>query len=397
MNRVLAGLAALAFGAAVAADTPPETSAVTRGNTRFALELYGKLRTREGNLFLSPFSVSTALAMTSAGARGQTLEQMEAALHLPPQRALHPANAALFRQVNDPGKSRGYQLSVANALWGQQGFPFLPAFLELNKEHYGAGLFAADFAADPEPARKAINAWVEKETRGRIKDLLAPGTIDRLTRLVLTNAIYFKGDWASQFKKASTRDGDFHVSPGRAVKAPLMFQKATFGHLDGGTFQALEMPYAGKELSMVVLLPKKADGLAALEKELTPDALAGWLKKLRQQEVMVTFPRFRVTAEFELKSALSDLGMPLAFSAAADFSGMNKDRERLYLSAVVHKAFVEVNEEGTEAAAATGVVVKARAAPADPVVFRADRPFLFLIRDGRSGSVLFLGRLVNPA
>jgi serpin B len=394
-KRLLTTLLALVIAAPAAAGEKPDTSALVKGNTRFALELYGRLRGGEGNLFLSPFSVSTALAMTSAGARGRTLEQMQEVLHLPGQKALHPANAALLRLLKGEGKKRGYRLSAANALWGQKGYPFLPAFLKLTSDSYGAGLREADFSRDPEAARREINAWAEKETEGKIKDLLRPGVIDAMTRLVLANAVYFKGDWASQFKKDRTREGAFHLSTGKTVKAPLMSQTARFGLLDAGDFQALEMPYAGKDLSMVVLLPRKADGLAALERSLTPASLAGWLKKLRQEQVEVTFPRFRVTSEFQLREALSGLGMPLAFSREADFSGMNGGGERLSLSAVAHKAFVDVNEEGTEAAAATGTVVKTLSLPVVRV-FRADRPFVFLIREGRSGSILFLGRLANP-
>jgi serpin B len=267
--------------------------------------------------------------------------------------------------------------------------------VKLNKENYGAGLKEVDFAADAEGARKTINAWVEKETKEKIKELLRPGVVGSDTRLVLTNAIYFKGDWARQFKKDATREEEFRLGGGKGVRAPLMRQRRTFGYLDGGTFQALEMPYAGKDLSMVVLLPKKLDGLPDLEKSLTPDDLVGWLKRLREQEVDVALPRFKLTAEFELKPVLSSLGMPLAFTAGkADFSGVDGSR-KLFLSAVVHKAFVDVNEQGTEAAAATGVVARATAVHVTPV-FRADHPFVFLIRDRRSDSVLFLGRLANP-
>jgi serpin B len=396
MKRLAMGLlAGLLVAPLLAAREGPDTKAVVKGDTAFALGLYGKLRGKEGNLFLSPFSISTALAMTSAGARGETLDEMANTLHLPPQKELHPANAALLRQVNGGGKKRGYELSTANALWGQEGYHFLPAFVKLNKEGYGAGLREVDFAGDAEGARRTINAWVEKQTHDKIKDLLKPGVLDSMTRLVLTNAIYFKGDWLRQFKKDATREEAFQLGGGKGVKAPLMHQTGTFGYLDGGTFQALEMPYAGKDLSMVVLLPKKVEGLADLEKSLTPDNLAGWLKKLREREVEVALPRFKVTSEFQLKPVLSGLGMPLAFSPGkADFSGIDGSR-KLFITAVVHKAFVEVNEKGTEAAAATGVVAGADSALVTPV-FRADHPFVFLIRDRRSGSVLFLGRLADP-
>jgi serpin B len=400
MKRLVAGLALLALPLLAPAREKPATAPVVEGNTQFALELYGKLRGKEGNLFLSPYSISTALAMTSGGARGKTLEQMTAVLHLPDQKELHPAMASLIRQVNgEPGKKRGYQLKTANALWGQQGHPFLPAFLKLQKDHYGAGLRQVDFKGDAEGARKTINAWVERQTEKKIKDLLPRGILDSMTRLVLTNAIYFKGDWQFQFKKDATREQPFHLADGGTVKVPLMYQQGRFGYFETKAFQALEMPYTGKHLSMVVLLPRKADGLPALERDLTPANLAPWLRGLRQRVVRVYFPRYKLTSQFALKPTLQAMGMELPFSrASADFSGMDGKKD-LYISAVVHKAFVDVNEKGTEAAAATGVVVKAKSARKDPPttpVFRADRPFVFLIRDTRNGSVLFLGRLVKP-
>jgi serpin B len=381
---------------AAAEKAPPkaDTKAVVEGNTQFALALYGKLRGREGNLFCSPFSISTALAMTSAGARGKTLEEMSSTLHLPEQKRLHPALGALLKEVNGAGKKRGYQLSTANALWGQKGHPFLKDFLDLNKAHYGAGLSDLDFAGDTEGARQTINAWVEKQTRDKIKELLKKGAVTGDTRLVLTNAIYFKGDWASQFKKDRTRDEDFRLTAAKVVKVPLMHQKGEFRYHEGPALQVLEMPYVGKDLRMVVLLPRKVDALPALEKDLTPANLSRWLGALRTQEVNVSLPRFKMTWGQDLKSALAELGMTSAFGRGADFSGIDGTR-RLYISAVIHKAFVEVNEQGTEAAAATAVVIEPRSARITPD-FRADHPFLFLIHDTRSGSVLFLGRVVNP-
>jgi serpin B len=374
---------------------------LVKDNTEFALKLYGQLRTQEGNLFLSPYSISSALAMTYAGARGETADEMARALDftLPPDR-LHPSFAFLTAQLNaDEKAKRDYQLSVANALWGQKNFGFLPDFLQLTRTNYGAGLREVDFETATEQARQTINAWVEKETHDKIKELLKPGVLDDSTRLVLTNAIYFKGFWAEQFKKDATHNEDFKTSATAAVKAPLMHRTGDYKYLDGGDFQALELPYKGKDLSMVVLLPKKVDGLAEFEKKLTEANLTGWLGRLRKQEVIVTLPRFKTTREFMLKGPLQALGMKRAFvPGGADFSGMSgTNGKRLFISAVVHKAFVDVNEEGTEAAAATGVVVKLTSARIPgPAVFRADHPFVFLIRDNRSGGVLFMGRLTNP-
>jgi serpin B len=397
MKRLLAGLLPLALAAAVGAGDRAEvdTGEVTRGNTRFALELYERLKGREGNLFCSPFSISAALAMTSAGARGATLAQMERVLHLPEPKELHPGFASLLKQIN--AKRPGYQLRSANALWGQKGHSFLPAFVKLTRDHYGAGLREVDFASDAEAARQTINGWAEKETEGKVKDLLPAGVLGPLSRLVLTNAIFFKGDWVSQFKEDRTRPADFFLGTrDRSVKVPLMYQKGSFRYLGLPALQVLELPYAGADLSMVLLLPRKVDGLADVEKLLTLKNLDDWLDRLHRYNVEVYLPRFTLTAAYRLEAVLKDMGLSLPFGDKADFSGIDGKKD-LYLSAVVHKAFVEVNEKGTKAAATTGAVVGARSTePKTAPVFRADHPFVFLIRDRRSDSILFLGRLANP-
>jgi serpin B len=322
---------------------------------------------------------------------------MAATLHfaLPPD-ALHPALGALHREIND-GTGRPYKLSVANALWGREGETFLPDFLRLLREHYGVGLRLVDFRS-AEQARETINSWVEEQTGGRIKDLLQPPLPRPDTSLLVTNAIYFKGDWATPFPMAATRDEDFKVTLDKVVPLPMMHRTGRLNYFEGDGFQALELPYAGGDLSMVVLLPRKVDGLAEFEQSLTAGSLAASLLGLRPHRVEVALPRFRMESAFELAPVLSAMGMPAAFNDAADFSGINGRRD-LYLSAVVHKAFVDVNEEGTEAAAATGVAVARMAIAVRPepvVVFRADHPFVFLIRLNRTGSLLFLGRVVNP-
>jgi len=366
--------------------------ALVQGNTAFALELYGRLAEKKGNVFCSPYSISTALAMTYAGARGQTAEQMAKTLHFTlEQGRLHPAAGALVRDLTV--KDRKYQLSVANALWAQKDEGFLKEFLGLVQASYGAGINEVDFIKATEESRTVMNGWVEKETRDKIKELLKQGSIDSRTRLVLTNAIYLNGEWDSKFKKADTSDEPFHVSATEKPKVPLMVQMHEFPYFDGGTLQALELPYAGNELSMLVLLPRKLDGLADLEKQLTAENLTSWLKKLQPTNVTVSLPRFQTTGEFELTGTLSDMGMPSAFTESADFSGMAG--RRLHISKVVHKTFVDVTEAGTEAAGATAVVPTREYNPKS-VEFTANHPFIFLIRDNRSGSVLFLGRLVRP-
>jgi serpin B len=396
---VLGGLVAVFLGCGAPVEEPPnaatpaDVATLVKGDNAFAFDLYRQLcETNQGNLFLSPYSISGALAMTSAGARGDTLTEMETVLHFPPQDQLHPAFKALIQQMNGDGKKRGYQLSTANALWSQKGYRFLPEFLRLTKDHYGAGLTEVDFVRDTEGARQTINAWAERETQDKIKELFKPGILTVYTRLVLTNAIYFKGDWASPFVKDYTRTAPFTLAGGNNVNVKMMFQEGNFQHHRGDGFEALEMPYAGKDLAMLVLLPKKPDGLPALEKDLTADLLAGIVAKLKTGRMDVGLPRFKTTTEFRLEKTLEGLGMRQAFGrGAADFSGMNGE-DNLFISAVVHKAFVEVNEEGTEAAAATGVAVDVSAPPC----FIADHPFLFLIRDTRNGSVLFLGRINDP-
>jgi serpin B len=376
-----------------------DQTTVVEGNNEFAVALYGKLKSQSGNLFFSPESVSTALAMTYAGARGDTAAEMAKTLHftLPPDQ-LHPAMGALLAGLNAPHD--GYQLRVANALWAQQDYKFRDDFLKLTASDYGAGFNHVDFRGATEAARLTINQWVEQKTEDKIKDLLQPGAVNATTRLVLTNAIYFKAEWQEQFQKAQTEDEDFHLSATQTVKAPLMHRTGGYDYLNGGTFQALEIPYKNRELSMIVFLPNDVDGLPAFEQSLNASSARQWLSQLQPvPRVIVTFPRFKVTQQFELGGVLGAMGMPKAFQKDADFSGMTGNRE-LFLSAVVHKAFVDVNEEGTEAAAATAVILRGLAMRAPdrtpPIVFRADHPFVFLIRDNRSGGILFMGRVTDP-
>jgi serpin B len=384
---------------AQSATNNDQTEAV-KGNNAFAVNLYGQLSAQPGNLFFSPESISTAFAMAYAGARGQTATEMAQVFHftLPPDR-LHPAMGALLAGMNAP--HQGYALSVADALWAQKGESFLPAYLKLVESNYGAGFHAVDFRSAPESVRATINAWIEKQTDDKIQNLLGPGTVSPSTRLILTNAIYFKGTWIASFDKTQTKDEVFHLSAAKTVKSPMMHRTGSYRYYGGGAFQALELPYTGNQLSMVVLLPEEITGLPALEKSLTSGAVNQWLSELAPvNKVILTFPRFKMTQQFELNGALDKMGMAQAFSNAADFSGMD-GKPDFAISAAIHKAYIDVNEEGTEAAAATGIVFRATAmrAPAPeppPIVFTADHPFLFLIRDTATGSILFLGRVTDP-
>jgi serpin B len=297
--------------------------------------------------------------------------------------------------LNAP-EDKGYELRIANRLWGQRGYGFLSSYLETTRENYGAELAQVDFDSQAEQVRREINAWVEEQTNDKIKDLIPSGALDSLTRLVLTNAVYFKGKWEHEFDKKATQDTPFTLSAGEKIDVPLMFQKKRFRYGETGELQLLEMPYKGDDLSMLVLLPKKVDGLAAMEEKLSAESLAQWSSEMRRQEVRTYIPRFKLTEEFQLNSMLSALGMPSAFAPTkADFSGMNGKRD-LYITAALHKAFVDVNEEGTEAAAATGIVIGVTSVRPEPKVFRADHPFVFFIRHNPTGSILFMGRVTNP-
>ena len=408
---VLAMMTAMMIAGCVAAESEPlneesdKQGMIVQGNNTFALDLYAKLQETDGNAFFSPYSISTALAMTYAGAREQTATQMVEVLHFPVKTQTGDLGRQQFalvfgelvKKLNTRGEDGAYELSVANALWGQKDYGFLTKFLELVEKHYGGRLNEVDFVGATETARQTINAWVEKKTNDKIKNLIPKGVLDSMTRLVLTNAIYFKGNWARQFKEDKTKEAPFTLSGGKKVDVAMMNQTAKFGYMETDTFQGLELPYVDNELSMIVLLPKKYDGLGELEQSLTLEHLSQWQSKLVKREVVVSIPKFKLTSQFSLASVLKAMGMTDAFSSSANFSGMNGKRD-LFISAVIHKAYVDVNEEGTEAAAATAVTMRltSMGPSSRPPVFRADHPFLFLIRDNQSGSILFIGRVMNP-
>jgi serpin B len=366
--------------------------AVAEATAAFGCDLYGKLRSRPGNLFFSPLSVDVALAILRLGARGESRAEMDAVIRLPLPRAHSGAGAFLNGLRGAPGS--GYELSVANSLWLQQGLPFKKEFLDQSRMYFeGASLHSVDFGRTEE-ARQTINRWVEQQTRDRIKDLFARGTLSKENRLVVANAVYFKSRWADPFPKGATKDEPFHVTDDKTVLAPLMRRHGRYRYHEGGGVQAVELPYAGDRMTMLVVLPSVA---ASAEVELTAERLAAWSGKLRYEEGQVLLPRFKVADEFDLGETLQSMGMKRAFTRAADFGGICD--EPLLISKVVHKAFVETNEEGTEAAAATGVLMPPKAArpePEQPFTFRADRPFVFVIRDARTGTPVFIGRVRNP-
>ncbi len=375
---------------------PADAAALRDGNAQFAGRLLATVAQGHANLALSPSSISEALSMAFAGARGTTASEMASALdfNLPAARLAAAFNAAdrSLTAVDGPDVT----LNVANALYGQVGDRFRPAFLRVLARYYGAGLRTADFERAGEAARAEINAWVAGQTAGKIPELLGPGEVDASTRLMLVNAVYLKAKWVSPFTDQSTFPAVFHAPDG-AVEAPTMHQTGTFGYVQGAGYQALELPYRGGRLAFDVLLPSPG-GLPSLLSRLAGDGSLSLLDGLQRQQVRLALPKFRVDTRFELSAALEALGMRLAFEPGdADLSGIADKPGELYIKSVVHEAYLSVDEAGTEAAAATGVGISAAALPAQPAVaFIVDRPFAFALRDVKTGAVLFTGVVSHP-
>lgn len=363
-------------------------------NTAFALDLYAHLRAQDGNIFISPYSVSTALAMTYAGARGQTAAEMAATLHLPAQGDVPSMLGQLIQRYQADRAGKGYELHVADALWvAQTGIKLLPEFVQTVEDKYQAYAQTVDFARSEQTAG-TINDWVAAHTGDKIKDLIPASALSDQTKLVLTNAIYFKGDWETPFDVGATHDGVWH-SPGGDRTIPMMHRAGRYGYFEDDSLQALALPYAGGDLQMLILLPRKTDGIGDLEKSLDSKWLSDVTAGLVRQRVIVSLPKFRMESRFDLSQALKEMGMSAAFTAAADFSGIDGGHD-LQITGVVHKAYVDVDEKGTEAAGATGIILGASAMQAGPPVFNADHPFLFLICDVKEQTILFMGRLTAP-
>jgi serpin B len=411
MLLAMLGCSQAVSGQLLQSDKPRNTSPVVSeadlgtlvdGNNGFAFDLYQVLRQNGENLFYSPYSISEALAMTYAGARGETEKDMAEALQFTlPQERLHTAFNSLDLQLKQRGQGakgkddEGFRLHVVNAIWGQKDYQFLGQFLDVLAQNYGAGLRLLDFINETEPSRITINKWVSDQTEERIKDLIPQGAIDELTRLVLTNAIYFNAAWQYPFAETATADGPFFLLNGSNVTVPMMRQTESLRYTEGTNYQAVELPYDGRELSMVILLPKVGQ-FEAFEQSLDAEVVKGIIDRLEGGQVALTMPKFEYEYSLGLKKALATLGMGVAFTPDADLSGMDGKRD-LLIQDVIHKAFVSVDEAGTEAAAATAVIVGATAMPAQPVEVKIDRPFIFLIRDIPTGSIIFVGRVLNPA
>ena len=388
-------------------ETSPDTATVdledlVDGNSAFAFDLYQAIKEKGGNLFYSPYSISVALAMTYAGARNETEQQMADTLRFTlDQSKLHPVFNSLDLELTSRGEGaegkdgEGFRLNIVNEIWGQKDYEFRNEFLDVLSENYGAGLRLLDYINAPEASRVTINDWVSDQTEGRIEDLIPQGVIDALTRLVLTNAIYFNAAWLNPFNEDITDDGDFYLLDGGKVTVPMMIQSESLGYAEGDGYRAVELPYDSRELSMVILLPDSGK-FEEFEGSLDAGLVDTIKNDLIYQEVALTMPKFKFESEFGLTDTLAAMGMPVAFTGAADFSGMTGNRD-LFIAEVLHKAFVSVDEAGTEAAAATAVAMSLTAAPGEPVEVTLDRPFIFLIRDIETDAILFVGRMVNPS
>jgi serpin B len=382
-----------------------ELANLVDGASAFAFDLYQTLKETDGNIFYSPYSISLALAMTYAGARGETEQQMTDTLHFNiPQDHLHPAFNSLDIELSQHGEGaedkdgEGYRLNIVNAIWGQKDYQFLSTFLDLLAENYGTGLRILDFAKEPEESRITINNWVSDQTEGRIKDLIPEGLIHIYTRLVLTNAIYFNAAWQNPFEDGKTSNGPFYLRSGDEVDVPMMKQTASLGYTEFDGLQAIELPYDGNEISMIILLPGN-NRFAEFEKSIDNQQVEEIIESIEHRRITLSMPKFEFESSFSLKEALSIMGMAVAFSLEADFSGMAGNRD-LYIDDVVHKTFISTDEAGTEAAAATAVIMRSIGAsekPIKPFEVTIDRPFVFFIRDIKTGTILFVGRLVDPS
>ncbi|MBS3098322.1 serpin family protein [Candidatus Woesearchaeota archaeon] len=368
---------------------------VANANNQFAFELYSELnKAQEGNLFYSPYSISAALAMTYEGAKGQTADEMKSVFHFPESSTLRPNFAAIYNDINRGNNA--YELRTGNALWAQYDYQFLEDYISRVEKYYSGKIANLDFKQETEKSRQTINSFIEEQTNNKIKDLIPAGVLNSMTRLVLTNAIYFKGTWEWEFDKSDTREQDFKITPTNIVKTPMMHMdpdKARFNYAYTENLQILELPYKGDKISMLILLPTKT--LDAIEPSLTVEKLSEYKSQMQETKLdSISLPKFEFDTKYFMKDTLSALGMPTAFTFDADFSGMNGIRE-LFISAVIHQAYVKVDEKGTEAAAATAVIMEQMTAmPRN--VFRADHPFIFIIQEKDTGNILFMGKVVDP-
>lgn len=383
---------------------PAAASDAASALSLFSTDLYAILARTEGNLVFSPYSAAVALAMTRNGAAGETLDQMSAVLHADRAGDLDAGLNAIDQALaTRPGEYRWMdktvklELATANQLWGQRDYPFHDAFLDKLAANYGAGMRLVDYIGATEDARKAINSWVSDQTRERIPELIPEGVLNSDTRLVLTNAIYLNAPWMHRFNKDATAPGPFTRLDGSTVEAQLMRLSEDLRYASGSGYRAVELPYIDGSLSMLVIVPESGE-FADFQSTFNADTLATIVSDLKTAQVKLGFPRFEYRTQASLKDALKEMGMPIAFEGGlADFSAMSPDGKDLFIQNVIHEAFIAVDEDGTEAAAATAVVVGRTSAPVDVVELTVDRPFLYAIRDNDTGAILFLGRVTDPS
>ncbi len=438
---LLVGLFLLAFGILFLSPgiAAQEIDTVVKANNQFAFDLYSKYRLKDGNVFYSPYSISSALAMTYEGSKGKTADEIQSVFHFPQDESMRRSSfLKIYQQINKQDKSyslsasnesvfnfpqdesmrrssflkidqqinkqdKSYSLSTANALWAHVDYKFLPDYVGLVEQFYGGNTTNLDFATQTEPSRLTINSWVEAQTNQKIKNFIPLGALDSTTRLVITNAVYFKGMWLRAFDKTLTQYADFRIDASVTIKTPMMYfysNKTKFKYAETADLQILELPYKGDKLSMVVLLPK-TDDLKSVEGSLTYESLSTLMNTVDNENVRIYLPRFKFETSYSMKDDLAGLGMPTAFEkGVADFSGMT-GKPDLFIGAIIHKAFVDVNEEGTEATAAIAVrmdlFTASRAGEPDPIkIFKADHPFIFLIKENETGTILFIGRVSDP-
>ncbi|RLI99150.1 MAG: serpin family protein [Candidatus Aenigmatarchaeota archaeon] len=377
-------------------STPLGIQKVVDANNQFAFELYSELnKAEDNNIFYSPYSISAALAITYEGAKGKTADEMISVFHFPKNNILRPNFAAIYNKINKNDKH--YKLSAGNTLWAQYDYPFLDEYMNLVEKFYGGKAANVDFVEETEKSRQTINTFIKEQTNNKIKELIPEGVLDKMTRLVLTNAIYFKGTWKLEFDKSDTSNQNFKITSTNIVKVPMMRMepdKTAFNYADIGELQILELPYKGEDISMLILLP--SENLESIEPSLTSQKLKEYKNQMKKTKLAAIYiPKFEFDSKYFMKDTLSALGMPTAFSFGADFSGMDGTLN-LYIGKVIHQAYIKVDEKGTEAAAATAVVMYEKSAAMPKDIFRADRPFIFIIQEKETENILFMGRVTDP-
>ncbi|MBN2747111.1 MAG: serpin family protein [Bacteroidales bacterium] len=397
-HLLIPALALILLSATITSSVTEEI--VIQGNAKFAFDIFNQISSKSNdNIFISPFSISTALAMTYVGAAEKTEEEMKTTLHFGENSLdFHKAYSAYVQQL-ESNAAGNIQLSIANKIWTQKKYELKPQFITTNREAYLSEIAKMNFAEKPEESRLEINRWIEDKTKEKIKDLIPFGMITSDTRLVLTNAIYFKGDWANQFEKENTKDKPFYTLDNTETPIPFMHNRLELRYFERNEYQLVMLPYQGQKHSMVVVLPSKKSGIEKAAAMMSTNLFSD-LAKSRQQDVIIELPKFKILQSVNLNEPLKELGMKQAFSEAANFSNMTKIDDDLHISAVLHKAFIEVDEKGTEAAAATAVIMTVECTivsnPKLPVSFIANRPFLFYIIDNQTNAILFMGKMMNP-